>query len=202
MVNIIIANKKNIKKVLGSAASALKAGKIVAYPTETFYALGVKFDMNEAMERLLKLKKRPSEKALPLIAGNMESLSIAASHLNEASLSLIRRFWPGPLTLLLPAKNGLPACITHEGKVALRVPGRSFALRLALEAGFLITATSANPSDMPPPLTAEEVSEYFGGDVDLIVNAGRTKGGPPSTIADATGDKIKIIRQGAIRIND
>ncbi|MBI4822806.1 MAG: threonylcarbamoyl-AMP synthase [Nitrospirae bacterium] len=200
MVNIIKVNEKNIKKIFEVAVKTLREGGIVSYQTETFYAIGAKFDIESALRRIYALKKRPSEKAMPLIVADVKSLFMVAKDVNRKASDLIERFWPGPLTILLPAKKGLSDFITHRGKVAVRVPGESFALLLGLMAGFPITATSANPSEMPPAKTAEMVMQYFGTSIDLIIDSGRTKARLPSTIVDTTGNKIKIIRQGGLRI--
>ena len=198
-MEIIRLTGGNTKKAVALAVGVLRAGGIVAYPTETFYGLGCRFDCEAALKRLYRLKGRPPEKAMPLIAGK-KTLRMVAKDINELSRGLMARFWPGPLTLLLTAKEGLSRRLVKRGKVAVRTPGESFALRLAKKEAFPITATSANPSGMPPAKTAKKVVEYFGGHIDLLIDGGKTPGGLPSTVADATGKKAKILRQGAIRI--
>ena len=189
----------SIETVLLKAVAVLKSGGIIAYPTETFYGLGVKFDLEGPLERLYSIKQRPQAKAMPLIIGKSGLLPSVTDSISIAAKSLMNRFWPGPLTLLFPAKGNLSQFITAgTGKVAVRIPGESFALALAEIAGFPITATSANPSGLPPADDAETVMHYFGDDVDLIINAGPTPGGIPSTIVDTTGDTIVIVREGII----
>jgi L-threonylcarbamoyladenylate synthase len=200
-MNIIRVNEKNIKDILTEAVRILEKGGIIAYPTETFYGIGAKFDLEASLKRIYELKSRPPEKAMPLIIGQRQTLSVLASHINDKALRLMERFWPGPLTILLPANKTLSEYIVSEGKVAVRIPGESFALSLAKTAGFPITATSANLSGMPPAEDAETVIKYFGENIDLIIDGGKTPGGLPSTIVDTTEDEIKILRQGAIRIN-
>jgi L-threonylcarbamoyladenylate synthase len=108
-------------------------------------------------------------------------------------------FWPGPLTLILPAKENVSEYITAgTHTVAVRKPGKSFALRLAQTARFPITATSANISGLPPARDSEAVLGYFGDRIDLIIDAGPTPGGLPSTIVDARGSALKILREGVI----
>lgn len=204
----IRVDDSNLDHVLDLAADVLCRGGIVAYPTETFYGLGVKFDMPGALERLCALKNRPQEKAMPVIIGDRGSLSriVAAGWLEqipERIRSLMDRSWPGPLTFLLPAAEGLPELLTAgTGKIAVRIPGLSFALHLARRAGFPFTATSANPSGMPPASDADTVERYFGCAIDLIVDAGPAPGGIPSTILDATGPGLRIVREGAAVIPD
>jgi len=197
---LIKINDKNLSDVLKKAVEVLNNGGIVAYPTETFYGLGVKFDKEASLRKLYELKKRPEEKPMPLIIGNGTLLSMIAVSINEIAESLMDKFWPGPLTLLLKAKNDLSSYLTAgTGKVAVRIPGESFALHLAREAGFPITATSANTSGMPPAEDADTVIKYFGEGIDLVIDGGRTAGGLPSTIADVTEKKIKIVREGVIQ---
>jgi len=190
---------RNIKQILHKAVDILKGGGIIAYPTETFYGLGVKFDMEDSLKRLYKIKQRPLKMAIPLIIGNRDLLSVIAASMDKTAISLTERFWPAPLTVIFPAKENLSEFITAKTrKVAVRMPGNSFALRLAEYAGFPITATSANPSGARPAQDMETIRRYFDDELDLIIDDGTTPGGLPSTIVDVEGDEIKILREGAI----
>lgn len=189
------------KDALDEAIRVLLDGGIIAYPTDTFYALGVKFDIEMSLRNIYTLKGRPKDKAMPIIIGSAEALDMVAKPINRASKTLMEKYWPGPLTLLLDAADGMSGLLAADGKVAVREPGESFAFLLAREAGFPITATSANPSGLPPASTAEEVLDYFGESVDLVIDGGATKGGLPSTIVDATGADVKILRDGAVKIS-
>jgi L-threonylcarbamoyladenylate synthase len=196
---MIKIDRENTGQVLISAISILKNGGIIAYPTETFYGLGVRFDLALSLQNLIAIKKRPTGKALPLIIGNRKLLGLIASSVNEKTIALMDRFWPGPLTIILPAQKNLPEYLTAgTDTAAVRIPGRSFALTLARAAGFPITATSANISGMPAAQDAETVVKYFGDSIDLVIDGGKTPGGKPSTIADATGEDILLRREGAI----
>ncbi|MDP3260330.1 MAG: L-threonylcarbamoyladenylate synthase [Thermodesulfovibrionales bacterium] len=196
---LIKITEDNRKEILRKAIEILNDGGIVAYPTETFYGLGVKFDKEVSLRKLYELKKRPEEKPMPLIIGGRTLLSMIAVSVNETAELLMDKFWPGPLALLLKAKKDLSSYLTAgTGNIAVRIPGESFALHLARETGFPITATSANPSGMPPAEDADAVIRYFGEEVDMVIDGGRTAGGLPSTIADVTEKKIKIVREGAI----
>lgn len=190
----------NMVQVLRHAVEALASGGIVAYPTETFYGLGVKFDLKDSLKNLYEIKQRPKDKAMPLIIGNKELLPLIAASVNNIASLLIDRFWPGPLTLILSATENLSEYITAgTHKIAVRIPGESFALHLAKFANFPITATSANPSGIPPARDAETVIRYFGDRIDLIIDSGPTSGELPSTIVDATEQGIKILRDGMIK---
>ncbi|HMK49495.1 MAG TPA: L-threonylcarbamoyladenylate synthase [Thermodesulfovibrionales bacterium] len=189
----------NIDRISQTALETLESGGIVAYPTETFYALGVRFDIESSLHRLYDVKKRPRDKAMPIIIGSTAQLSLVSCRINETAEYLIERFWPGPLTLLVPAKDGVSEWITSGSrKVAVRIPGESFALHLAKCAGFPITSTSANPSGSPPAMDTRTVREYFPHGIDLIVDGGNTPGGLPSTIVDTVDNTIRIVRKGAI----
>lgn len=197
---IVKATQSNITRVLRMAFDVIASGGIVAYPTETFYGLGAKYDMESSLDRLCSMKERPLEKAMPLIIGNRGLLACLTSSTSVGSAALMERFWPGPLTLVLPARENLSRFITAgTRKVAVRMPGVSFGLDLARVAEFPITATSANVSGMPPAGDAEAVLRYFGDAVDLVVDAGAAPGGLPSTIVEATRDGIKILREGVIK---
>jgi len=187
-------------RIIQAAIEVLEKGGLIGFPTETFYGLGVKFDVESALMRLCDIKQRPKDKAMPLIIGNREILRLVASTVNSAALALMDNFWPGPLTLILPARKGLSEFITAgTRKVAVRIPGESFALHLARAASFPITATSANISGHAPAQDAGTVRRYFGNTVDLLIDAGPAPGSLPSTIVDVTGDSIKILREGVIR---
>ncbi|PKL49175.1 MAG: threonylcarbamoyl-AMP synthase [Nitrospira bacterium HGW-Nitrospira-1] len=198
-MTIIRPAETGISEALEKASGTLKAGGVIAYPTETFYGLGVKFDNIAALKKLCGIKDRPRNKALPLIIGEKRALKLIASSITASAEKLIQKFWPGPLMLLLPARPDISELLTATtGKIAVRVPGESFALELVRSLGFPITATSANISGMPPADNADDVVRYFGDALDLIIDCGETPGGKPSTIVDASEEKTWIVRAGAI----
>ena len=197
---VMKSSELSLAETVQKAVEILLSGGIVAYPTETFYALGVKFDMEDSLNKLYTIKQRPVEKAIPLIIGHRELLSILTSSVNRTAMSLMDRFWPGPLTLVFPAIGNLSDYIsagTHT--VAVRIPGESFALQLAKSAQFPLAATSANISGRSPARDAKTVIEYFNDMIDLIIDGGKTPGGLPSTIVDVTGDNVRILREGIIK---
>ncbi len=186
-------------QILNRAIDVLNQGGIVAFPTETFYGLGVKYNNEEALSRLYEIKHRPKEKAIPLL---VPSIKVASSLCKTVSLlerMLMERYWPGPLTIVLKAAEGLSEYITAgTGKVAMRIPGQSFALTLVKKAGFPITATSANISGQPPADNAQRVIEYFDDKIDLIIDGGKTYGIEPSTIVEVVEGRVRILRKGMI----
>ena len=186
-------------EAVAEASRIILAGGIVAFPTETFYGLGVKYDDITALKRLYELKKRPGEKAMPLIIGNKGLLDLITTSLNRTAEILILRFWSGPLTILVPAIKGLPELITAgAGKVAVRMPGESFALDLVRSLPFPITATSANTSNGKPADNPDDVIGYFGDRLDMLIDGGKAPGGKPSTIIDITDTSVKVVRKGVI----
>ena len=195
----IFISKINLEHVLVQTVEALKKGSIVAYPTETFYGLGVKFDMEDSLKRLCDIKNRARDKAMPLIFGDRRLLPYAIKSPSQKAILLMEEFWPGPLTLILRAKKNISRYITAgTERVAVRIPGTSFALSLAQKANFFITATSANLSGMTPAQDADAVARYFGDRIDIVIDGGPTPGGLPSTIVDVTGKEVRILREGAI----
>lgn len=195
----LILSEKNREFILEQAVEALEKGRIIAFPTETFYGIGVKYDIEDSLKRIYEIKKRHKDKAISLIIGDKGLLPLITESIDIRVHILMERFWPGPLTLILPAKSGISNYITaHTGKVAVRIPGESFALDLAKKANFPITATSANLSGFPPAIDADTVVNYLGNHIDLLIDGGRIPGGLPSTIVDVTGKEIKIVREGVI----
>jgi len=191
---------RSLTETLHKTIDILLSGGIVAYPTETFYALGVKFDLEKSLRRLYDLKQRSREKPLPVIIGDRKLLPSLSSSVNRIAISLMERFWPGPLTLIFPAVDTLSDYITAgTHTIAVRIPGESFSLHLAKSSGFPLTATSANISGSPPADNAETVTEYFNDDIDLVIDGGKTPGGFPSTIVDVTGEPARILREGSVR---
>jgi len=201
---IVTLTKENVGHAVDEAIAVLNRGGIIAYPTETFYGLGVRFDMPGSLRKLYELKKRPREKAMPVVIGSRQFLPhlVLEEWLREipsAAQSLMEEFWPGPVTILFPAKPGLSEYLTAEtGLIAVRVPGESFALHLAAKARFAVTATSANLSGTPPADSADAVLSSFGNAIDLLIDGGRTPGGMPSTIVDASAKPLRIVRSGAM----
>ncbi len=200
MKNIILpAGSDN---TLEHAATTVLRGGIIAYPTETTYGLGARYDDQKALQRLYELKKRPDDKTIPLIIGDVSDLDFLVEFVTDQAKKLMSKYWPGPLTLIFRAKAGLNGYITCNSTIALRIPGDSFALRLVRKAGIPVTATSANISGMPPAVSAAMAAGYFGSAIDLIVDGGECPENSPSTIVDVTSDDLRILREGSIKISD
>jgi L-threonylcarbamoyladenylate synthase len=184
---------------LEPAIRILRGGGVVAYPTETFYGLAADPRSAPAVKRIFSIKRRAADQALPLIAASLSQIADHVGAMTPLARRLAARGWPGPLTLLIPASPLLCGEIhPGTGNVAVRIPGDSVARSLSAAAGHAITSTSANLSGQPPPSTPEEVASTIGDVIDALIDAGRTPGGPPSTIVDAIGEAPVLVRAGAI----
>jgi L-threonylcarbamoyladenylate synthase len=188
--------------VLKQAVEVLRRGGLVAYPTETFYGLGANAFDSEAYGRILELKGRDAEKALPVIVADVEQLDLVADELPRAVAPLADRFWPGPLTLVIPVRSGLPGALADLSTVAARVSGLALARELARRGAFPLTSTSANRSGGASARTAGEVEAMLGEGLELILDGGPTPGGNPSTIVDVTGAEPRLLRPGAVPFED
>lgn len=186
--------------VLAQARVVLDEHGVVAVPTETYYGLAVSAFDRVACARVFEIKARASSKALPCIVSGIEQLGRVASEISPLASELAARFWPGPLTLIVPARASVAAA-SDDGTVAVRVSSLPLARELAAIAG-PVTATSANVSGAPPATTADEVIAQFGDAVDLVLDGGVTPGGPASTIVDVTQATPKLVREGAIAFRD
>jgi L-threonylcarbamoyladenylate synthase len=181
------------------AVSALHSGGIVAFPTETFYGLAVDPRSALAVRRVFALKGRAVDQPLPLIAGGIDQIADHVGTMTPLAQRLASRGWPGPLTLIIPASPLLCDDVhLSTGRVAVRVSGDAVARALAHRAGHAITSTSANFSGDPPAATPERVVASFGAGIDVLIDAGATPAGLPSTIVDATGDTPVLVRLGAV----
>jgi L-threonylcarbamoyladenylate synthase len=188
---------------ISRAADLLRAGQLVAYPTETFYGLAGNPRDGAALDRVFQAKGRPDRMALPLIAADPEAAVTCFRHFPESARKLAAAFWPGPLTLVLPAADDLPRRLLGGGStVGIRVSSHPVALALARAAGGPIIATSANRSGQPPPQSAAEVEQALGQDVSLILDGGVTRGGPASTVLDLAADPPRVVRSGAVPLSE
>ncbi len=187
------------------AARVLVTGGIVATPTDTVYGIAVALSTEGGIERLFAAKQRPPDKAVGLLlADAAQAPEIGV--LSEAASALAARFWPGGITLVLLRRRDrpLPAALTGGADVAtvgLRVPDHDAPRALAAAVGPLPT-TSANRSGEPEARDADELEALLGGSVDLILDGGPAHGGPASTVVDATGDRVRILRAGAVSVDD
>jgi L-threonylcarbamoyladenylate synthase len=188
----------DLERRVQAAAAVLRRGGIVVYPTETLYALGARADDAAVLERLSRAKLRPPGKPLPLLAGDLDQV-LRVARLEGAVARVAERFWPGPLTLVLPAASGLDVAVTAgTGTVGIRIPGSAVARALALAAGFALVSTSANPAGGPPPARVADLHPDLLAQVDHVLDGGPTAGGLASTVVRIEGSIVHVLRQGAI----
>ena len=184
--------------VITEAASAIRAGGLVVYPTETVYGLGADAFSSKAVTKIFKIKGKKAEKPIPLAVNSID-MARQVAELTPAAEVLFKKFLPGPLMIIVKARPNVSKLITAgTGKVGIRVPDHPVALKLIDFVGGPITSTSANLSGKPAPLTVRKALEQLGGKVDVALDAGKCKLGVPSTIVDATARHLKILRKGPI----
>lgn len=187
------------RHALTRAASLVGGGGIVAYPTDTLYGLAADPRSAAAIAQLYRIKGRAVDLAIPLIAADVGQLEAAGAVLAGRSRRLAEAFWPGPLTLVVPAWPQLDAGVSAGlGTVAVRVPDHAVARLLAEVCGYPITSTSANLSGSPATRLPDEVRRALESQIDGLIDAGPSPGGLPSTIVDARGDEPRLLRAGAV----
>ena len=179
----------------------LKAGGLVAFPTDTVYGVGALAFDGKAVESIYVAKDRPIEKAIPVLIGDKDDLEKVGIHIPASAHKLVSRFWPGPLTILIPKRAEIPESVSATATVGVRVPDHDVA-RALLRAAGPMAVTSANISGGQSPVTAEEVYEQLGGRIDLIIDGGQTPGGVPSTLVDCTLSELKVLRKGPVSLED
>ncbi len=174
---------------LARAAEHLRAGRLVAFPTETVYGLGARADDEEAVSELRRVKGRPEGKPFALLIADAADMERCAAP-GPAARRLAARFWPGPLTLVVPDGRG--------GQVGLRCPALDAARELARLTGAPIAAPSANPSGRPPATSAQEALDYFDGRIAAVLDGGPARVGVASAVVRAEGDAVEVLREGAL----
>jgi L-threonylcarbamoyladenylate synthase len=188
--------------VIQKALKVLQNGGLVAFPTDTVYGVGALAFDGAAVESIYTAKSRPAEKAIPVLIAELEDLAkITSPPLPSLAVKLASRFWPGPLTILVPKRVELPESVSATTTVGVRVPDHEIA-RALLRATGPMAVTSANISGAQSPVTAQGVYEQLVGRIPFIIDGGRTPGGVPSTLVDCTTSELKILRAGPISLED
>jgi len=179
------------------AVDVLQHGGLVAFPTDTVYGLAALPFRNEFIERLFSAKGRNNTRAIAVLIGDYPDLKKVVAKFDENALRLAKRFWPGPLTLVVPKLPNLPEVLSNDATIGVRMPDHPVALALLRRIGPL-AVTSANISGQENANTAEEVLRQLNGRVHLILDGGKTEGGVPSTVVDCISGSMSILRQGPI----
>ena len=191
--------EKNNGELLAKALEALRSGEAIVFPTETLYGLGANAYDEEAVERVAALKGRDPNQPIPLIIADLNMLQEVVTEVSPIAKTLLTRFWPGPLTLVLPAKKGLASRLCNSRKgVGVRISSHPVAIALAKGLGCPITATSANPSGEEPAKTVAQARNYFSRDVKIFLDGGELSGRRGSTVVKIHRDGYNIVREGEI----
>ena len=185
---------------LQHALDVLSNGGLIAFPTDTVYGLASLLSKAEYIERLYIAKGRESTRAIAILLSSADELENISDKPSDTALKLADRFWPGPLTLILPRHPNLPDVLSPDQTIGVRVPDHDIALELLRMTGPL-GVTSANISGRENTNTAEEVMEQLDGRVHLVIDGGKSPGGIPSTVVDCTSPVPAILRPGPIKIN-
>ena len=184
---------------ISAAIAALKRGDAIAFPSETLYGLGADALDPAAVEKVYRLKGRDPANPIPVLVADRAMLGVLVAEIPPLAERLIDAFWPGPLTLVLPARKNIPTpLLNSSGGVGVRISSQPIATELVQRLGRPVTATSANPSGMPPARTVEEAKKYFAADITVFVDGGPLVSKTGSTVAAISGDQITIIREGEI----
>ena len=190
-----------MKSLFDLAKKALNNHQVIAFPTETVFGLGVYYDDESAYELMNKIKRRREDKPYTLMLYDVDEINKYA-YINKDVLNALKKFMPGPLTLLLKSKDNVPGYVTHNtGIIGVRIPENKEALDLLKYLEKPLLVPSANRAGEKPAMNDEEVKQIFNDEVAVII-PGKSVGGLPSTIIDLTGEEIKLIRQGPISVDD
>ena len=189
---------------LAAAAAVIRAGGVVAMPTDTLYGLAADPFSPTAIDRVFAVKGRGAERAIALVAADAGQVVAQLGALPAVARRLASTYWPGPLTLLVPRPASIPAELTGgSDHVGVRVPAHAVTRELCRACGRLLTATSANISGEPASDNPDDIARVFASSgVGLLLDAGKTPGGPPSTVVSIVGDDVQLIRAGAIPWED
>ena len=186
---------------LDEAAKLLQEGKVIAFPTETVYGLGVIYDSKEAYDALVSVKRRPPDKPFTLMLADLEDVEKYAV-LNKVSKALVNNFMPGQFTMITKAQPGLPAwCVSNIGNVGIRIADYDLIRDLIRKTGKPLLVPSANKSGEQPGTTAKEVVDAFGDELAAVID-GKTVSNVPSTIVLVEEKYTQVFREGAIKIED
>ncbi len=186
---------------LTTALATLQDGGLVAFPTDTVYGVGALAHDPQAIEQLYIVKGRNADKAIPVLLGSLEELPRVVANAAPWALRLAQKFWPGPLTLVMPRNPALPSNLSAGPTLGVRMPDHPVALRLLHLAGPM-AVTSANLSGAPNTATAREVLDQLAGRIPLVLDGGQSPGGAPSTVVDCTAARPVILRSGPITLEE
>lgn len=185
------------------AVEFLVDGQVIAYPTETIYGLGADVTSRKAVKRIYELKSRDYGLPISILVADLKMLRDVVSDVPDSALQLMRKFWPGALTILFSASSLIPkGLVTNTNKVGVRISSHPVAAAIVEKFGRPITTTSANLSGFPPSLSVKHVQKYFGEKLPCIVDSGECEPTRGSTVVDLADETMRIVRDGAIPADD
>jgi L-threonylcarbamoyladenylate synthase len=188
-------------ETMDAAIAALASGRLVVFPTESVYGLGADARSAAAVAHLVAVRGRDATKPILVLVRDLEMAASITTATPAAARRLAARFWPGPLTLVLPARPDLPEPLTAgSGTIGVRVPAHPTARALVAGLGGPVTAPSANPPGAEPPRTVDAAREYFGDAVAAYLDGGLLPGGA-STVAALEGDRVRVLRAGPLGVD-
>lgn len=188
------------EKIITETVAMIQKGMVCAYPTETFYGLGVDVTNDQAVKRLFDIKRRDYGNPVAVIVSDQQMLVSFVEEVPERALALMDLFWPGPLTILFRTNKRISRRLTtNTGKIGIRISSHPVATAIVQRLGRPLSTTSANLSGFPPSLNARHLRNYFGEKLDVILDAGELNPSKGSTVVDVTEDKLTLIREGIIR---
>jgi L-threonylcarbamoyladenylate synthase len=190
----------NHSGAIAATAELLKQGQLVVYPTDTLYGIGADTSDQSAIRRLYQAKGRPLHKGIPILLADLTDVDKVAHHLPAMAQDFAERFWPGPLTLIVPKRPDLPAIISPNDGIALRIPRNAVARELIRLAGGAVATSSANLSGHPPACTGVQAMADLQGKVAAVLDGGSCPEGLASTIVDCRGDQPILVRHGPISL--
>lgn len=191
------------KSVIASAADVIRNGGLIVYPTETLYGIGVDARNAFAVRKVIAAKRRQEAKPILVLADSIEMVKTLTDEIPEKAFVLMKRFWPGPLTIVFKAAANIPEEITQRsGTIGIRIPDNQFCIELIKACACPLTSTSANVSGEPVHRMLTDIRQALGSGIDLYINAGTLPESKPSTVISIVDDPPKLIREGVISFED
>ena len=196
------AKSSEAEEITGAVA-ALRRGAVIVFPTETLYGLGADALNSAAVEQVFQLKGRDPSNPIPVLVADQEMLLTLVTDIPKTAKALMNHFWPGPLTLVLPARRGIPRRLVNStGGIGVRVSSQPIATQLVQALGRPVTATSANPSGQEPARNIAEAKKYFAGKIEIFVDGGALTAKTGSTVVEVIENSVTIIREGQINSSE
>ena len=203
MAEILKVESARLEFALEYATRLILAGRVVAFPTDTFYGLGADPFNLAAVSEVYRVKRRTADRPLPLLVSSIDQALDLTNNPPRLFFALAEKFWPGPLTLVVPASRLIPLKLTaNTGRVGLRWPRAPLAVALIAAVACPLTGTSANIHEQPACSTAAQVNDQIGDSLPLILDGGPTKGELASTVVELVGERARVLRPGGVPETD